>query len=432
MPDAPAAPAAPPVSGGATETPVFDIAGSEAFSSLDAISQDRPEVADPPDSGTPKPGDRPRGEDGKFTKSPPKPEGDKSQAKPAAAKPGDKATPPPELDFDKPPEKAPELRKHYDALKTKLRDIEAKHAELLKKPAAPTEWPEKKTYEERLADRDKRISEYEDHIRHTNYSKSEDFKERFEKPYVSAFMQGRSMAAKMKVIERKDETGAVVTQKSRAGTADDFDAIMKLSDPEAAADLAVQLFGESRAPIILYHREATQALSEACQTAIKDFGEKGKKWEQEQQENQTKFQTRAKEMVEGYAKAAAEKYPQHFKPDENDPKGNELLEKGNRIIDRIRANGAPLADGETQWNNEQIAQAVAAMWNKAGAFDRLFNKFKEQGKELKDIKDKLAEYEKSTPGGGDGGGRPVTPSEPGEDWQADLNSRAKESPVPIV
>jgi hypothetical protein len=428
-----AAPPAPPISAPPAGEPAqtFDIAGSDAFGALDAIGSDVPDDQAPP-APPEKPTTPPKGPDGRFQKKP-----DEPKPKPAA-KPDEKkgAPKPPEIDFDKPPEKAADLRKHYDALKVeaaaraeKVATYEKRIAELEKATKTPQEWPEKKTYEERLAEHQKKLAAYEEEMRYSNYAKSEEYKDKFEKPYVNAYTAGRKAATGLKVIERKDETTGATTQASRQGTAEDFDAIMRARDPETAADLASKLFGDARAPMVLYHVEAAKQRAEEAETAISEYREKGKKWEAERQEKVSGYQKRATEMVEGFVNAAIEKFPQYFKPDADDPKGNELLEKGQHLVARVIANGAPLADGETQMSGEDMAKAIAAFRTKAGAFDRLFYKFRSQSKELAEVKKALKQYEESTPGDGEGGRK--TSGEKGADSDdpfTQLDAMAKEVP----
>jgi len=264
-------PDAPPVV--APETPSPDApqlpsGHEEAFGALDAMAKEFPSTADVP---PPRLGDRPRGADGKFLKPGEKPPEKTPEKKPDAksdskadSKAETKAT---EIDFEKPPEKAGELRKHYDALKVKHRELETKHAELQKSATAPKEWPEKKTYEEKLAEREKvladhakRVADYENELRFVRYEKSEEYRTKYEKPFTDAFLAGRDRASKLKIVERKTDadpsTGQEgrVIQQSRQGKAEDFDEIMRIADDDMAAERAMELYGPAKAPLILYHR----------------------------------------------------------------------------------------------------------------------------------------------------------------------------------
>ena len=432
MPEA--APAAPPAAEPSmTGIPLLETSGGrEAFGALDDLATDDGKPSPQPNESPAqplevKPEAKPRDEkSGKFVPQDKKPA---AKASPAA-KP---ATPKPQIDFDNPPGTIGDLRKHYDALKgeyktaTTDRDSwKSKHDEVTRKLSEPREWPEKKSYEDRLSEREKRIQEYENHIRVTNYAKSEDYKERFEKPYVNAFVAGRNKTASMKVMERKNEDGSVVTQQSRPGRAEDFDDLIKIQDDDSAAEFAVQLWGE-RAPMVLWHREQTLDRRNAGLQAIDDMGKKGEQWDKQQRELSERNRNEANTMIGNFRNAAIEKYPALFKEVEGDVKGNELLSRGKHLLDRVLQNGKPLADGEEPMTQEELAIAIAAVHNKAAGFDRLVHQLRTTQKELADVKGRLESYEKSTPGAGDGGGKPTTGAVTDEDDPfAQLDKMAKE------
>lgn len=411
MPDAPAAPTTDPV------IPPMDLAGSDAFGAIDALAHDdgNPEppgtpAAPPPATPPAKPAAQPRDPDTKrFTKP--------AAVKPAAAPatpPAKPAAAPAQIDFDNPPGTIGDLRKHYDALKvhakdweTKHKTLEQQHAELQKKLSAPQEWPEKKTYEERLSAHEKRIQEYENHLRVTNYAKSQEYKEKYETPYVNAFIAGRTKAAAMKVIERKDESGAITTQQARQGKAEDFDEIFRIQDDDAAADRAVELFGESRAPMILFHRERAQELRNTGLQAIDEMGKKGQDYDKQQRELSERQINEANGMIDNFRNVAVEKYPTLFKEIEGDAKGNDLLARGKHLLDRVLQGGKALADGEEPMTQEELAIAIAAVRNKAVGFDRLVHRLRTVEKERDDYKKKLEDFEQSEPAPGEGGGKPT-------------------------
>ena len=110
-------------------------------------------------------------------------------------------------------------------------------------------------------------------------------------------------------------------------------------------------------------------------------------------------------MVDKFQKAAVEKYPALFKPDESDPKGNELLQRGGHLLQRVLQNGAPIADGEQQMTGEEFAIAVAAVRNKAMGFDRVAYLASTRGKRIKELEKELEQFKASKPANGNGNGR---------------------------
>lgn len=410
MADVPAveAPAAPPAADTAPPQPGSDpgvkavidrMAGSDAFAALDALGEDKD------DKGTPAPASpKPRDATGKFV---PKPK--ETPPAPVAAAPKPPATTPAPDEFDKDgvPTKTPKLREHYLKLKADLTERENKYK------AERADW-EKQLAEARKGDPEtterltKLQKDWEDaqaELRFTKYEASAEYKEKFGQPYVNAYTAGMKKTAALKVVERFDDsdpTNKVRIQEKRQGTTEDFDFIMSATDDETAAERAVQLFGEKAAPMILWHREQTNDKAVAAQNAIKEYREKGTAWEKERNAKMEAHQKRGLAMVEQMQAHAAEKFPQFFKPVDGDNKGNQLLEAGNHRVKRIIANGAPLAEGETQWSPEEFALEVAAYRNKAGAFDRVAVQVSQLRKENKELKAKLEAYEASEPGEGEG------------------------------
>lgn len=378
----------------------------EAFAAIDALGRDEGTPEPPPQ---PPPGDgRVRGPDGKFAKA-----GDKPPEKPAAA------PEPPKADDDIDPSKlkTSELAKHYHALKAKEKAWLKEREELNKKISTPQEWPEKKTYEEKLAEREKRIEEhnkrigeYEMELQFSNFTRSQAYKDQYEKPLQQAYAAGQAKTAMLQIVERRDEENNVL-QAARDATAADFDTIMRIRDERTAIKKAVEMFGDG-ASVVLQHRENVFQKNALIDEAVKEYQTKGVEREKTIREAQEKRTKEVTGLIDNFRKAAIEKYPQLFKPDDSDPKGNELLEKGNHLLERVMRNGAPIKDGEKQMTDEELAIAVSAVRNKAAAFDRVNYRRHMLEKRIKELEKDLAAYKASTPGNGDGSGR-TTPA--GED-----------------
>lgn len=396
----------PPTAPSAPATPQTDF--GEAFSAIDALGRDDGTPEPPP---TPTPGDgRTRSADGKFTKA------DESAKK----KEQPKSTPiepeKPDDDIDPTKLKTSELAKHYHKLKAKEKAWLKEREELTKKAEAPKDWPEKKTYEEKLAEREKaleehkkRVAEYEQELQFTNFTKSQTYKDQYEKPFINAYKLGQAKTAMLQVVERTDEAGNVI-QAARDATAADFDSIMRITDERIAIKKAHELFGEAAA-VVLNHRERVNEKSALAEEAVAEYRSKGAEREKAMREQQDKQSKEVTGMIENFRTAAIEKYPSLFKPEEGDTKGNELLEKGNHLLQRVLNGGAPIKDGEKQMTNEEMAIAVAAVRNKAAAFDRVAYKASTLAKRVKELEKELEQFKSSSPRNGDGKGRAHTPEE---------------------
>lgn len=302
---------------------------------------------------------------------------------------------------DKPPEpekpvKAAELRAAYEKLKKEHGTLKAEHEKL--KTAKPPEDTDRKTLVETLDARDKRIKELEQELSFTAYERSQDYKDKYEKPFVDAYNAGRARLAALKVVERRDEAEQV-TQQARQGTAADFDKIMAIVDDEEAAQLAEQMFG-SKNSMVLYHRERVQELNrqrlEAVESHKKGAEEREKQAVETRAKEQEETKTRQARMVQMFneqSTAAVEKYPQFFKPTDGDDKGNALLESGRKFADMVFKPTSP-------YSAEQAVAIHAAAYNKLLGFDRLAYLWRKEQARVKELETKLAEFTKSEGAGG--------------------------------
>jgi len=392
----PAAPAAAP------EAPVTPPAGFEdAFGALEAMGREDGTPA-PPE--TPPPGDgRVRGPDGKFLPKEKTPEKPVEKPKPAEVPNGD--------DIDPSKLKTSELAKHYHALKAKEKAWLKEREELSKKASEPREWPEKKTYEEQVAERDKKIEEYnkkvtqyETELQFTNFTKSQHYQDNYVKPYNEAWLSGQKKVESIKVVERKSEEDGSVLQQARKGTAADFDAIMSIFDDDAAAEKAMELFGQAKAPMVLYHREQVMEKQSRANAAIKEYQEKGAQWEKDRREQAEKHSKGFEDKVTSYIKAGQEKYARIFTPDSSDPKEKELFDFGENFVNKMVKGGEGMTD-------EQKMAGYGAMRLKAMRADMLMYKTGKLAKRVKELEAELAKFKSSVPGNGDGKGREIPAEE---------------------
>lgn len=295
------------------------------------------------------------------------------------------------------PVAAAELRKAYENLKSEHARLKEEHTKL--KDFKPPEDTEKKALAERVEAHTKRISELEAELRYSNYERSEEYKTKYHEPFVEAYQAGRAKVASLKVADAEGET--------RQGTAADFDNIMRIQDDETAAEKATEMFG-AKASIVLYHRERVQELNAARAKAVEEYRKSGDERERQRLEQQTLAKTTAEKqageiagMFKTFADEAIEKYPQWFKPEEGDDKGNELLVKGFERAD-LAFKSSPFQPNLTPQERDGIIRLHTAIRNKAAGFDRLVYKNTQLSNRVKELETKLAEFENSKPTGGIG------------------------------
>lgn len=360
---------------------------NNAFADLDKFATEPTlDVPKTPKSPAEKSGDRQRAAARtklEPTKPAPPAEGAEEEAEPAKAE--EPAKP---ADTGK-PDKA---KKPSDFLREELAKVKAERDEWkTKAEKPPAEDLEKKTLAERLAEREKQVAEYENEIKFADYSKSEEYKKTYEKPFFDAYGSAQNRINGMKVV---GDDGTVRT----AETAD-FDRLMKVQDEGDAATLAKELFGNA-APSVMYHRQRVIELSEAAKGALEEFRTKGAEREKQSNEQRETQHKRMAELWEKSNKESDEKFPQWFKPVEGDEEGNALLEKGYQMAFRA-------FNGEAAKMSPEARVALEAnVFKRAAGFGRLTHQNAKLGKELAEARAALKAYEESEPGKGEGDGSP--------------------------
>lgn len=338
----------------------------------------------------------------------------KAPEKKEPAKTAPKAAEPVKPEPPAQPEKAATLRANYDKVKSDLAAMEKRYKELEEKLSKPQEDPEKKELQSKLASYDKlmeakekKLAELDSELKFTKYERSQEYKDKYETPWVEAYTDGRNRVTQLKIKEPDvlDAAGDVVTPgKVRQGTEADFDTLMGIVNDDDAAEFAVKLFG-NKASIVLTQREKVRDLNGARIKAIEDYRKQGSEREKQLYDLSKKQKD---EFVSNWQKenaAAAEKYPQWFKPEEGDDKGNALLEKGFQQADKAFG-------GTESMSPEEAVKLLSAVRNKAAGFDRAVYKLTQAKARIAELEEKLKAFEGSEPGDGEGGGDPASPTDP--------------------
>lgn len=357
----------------------------------------------------------PKPDDG-FNKNEPKPppgkEAQEADDEPAKAEPAKEEKPEapekPEKAKADPAKETPKetnvrrMAKEYEATKAKIAAYEKELAELKSKPAND---PEKEALNKKLETLEKRYKETDDELRFARYESHPEYKENFEKPFHEAYMAGQNKVANLKVIERKNDLDEI-TQAGRQSTKEDFDRLMRFTDDDQAAAFAEEMWGGVKATIALQHRELVLMKNADREKAIETYRKEGHTREAARREQHEKF---VKDMGALYNKErdeAVAKYPKLFAPIEGDEHGNSLLEKGFRDADDTMDGMITTEDGQRRrMTPQENARRQAMIRNKAGNHDRLWHLNMQKAKQIKELSEKLKQYEESEPGPGDGKGK---------------------------
>lgn len=372
-----------------------------------------------------KPAAKPAAEKSDSTKAKSKPDPDEPEIEEEVDEP--------EIEAPKPKAKAPaeELPRKTRDLKTVYLDLKEKHQAMEKRVA---EYEAKvKDYESRkpeeaaavmqkLEAAEKRRNELEDHMRYVDYTKSSEFRDKYQKPYEEAWAKA---VAELNEITVEGENGAV-----RQATASDLLHISNLPLGEARK-VARELFGES-ADDVMAHRRKIRELSDAQNKALEDAktmaADREKMQVVEQQSRQASL-TKAWENANSFLK---DKFPKAFEVDEADPDDKQAHTRGFALADLLYNGPEKLTPEQVEALPQMFKDAVAAKRPlnqsentklhalarvKMANEPRLAMRLKKANSKIAELEKSLKAYEKSEPKGGTGGTAPETPS----GWQDDVN-----------
>jgi hypothetical protein len=265
-----------------------------------------------------------------------------------------------------------ELRTAYDNAKREL-------AELTKKIETKAD-PE--PFQKQIDELNKEKSELVEKISFLDYTQNPDYQKQYEKPLVDAY---KSAYAAMQELTVTEEDGS-----ERQATPEDFNRLLTVNRKEASK-FAHAWFAEA-APDVIALRNKVLEQTKSREEASKSFRENIAKRREEQQQQMAVNHRRQQELWKATLTKTEERLPQFFKPDDKDPEGTKLLEKGLRAYDAAIDPSAPFTP-------EQRITLSAALRFKAGAFDRVVTQLKNAETQVSELKKKLAVLEDSEPSG---------------------------------
>jgi len=273
--------------------------------------------------------------------------------------------------------------------------LEAEIAELKK---STTDFASLKAEKERLAAIAKRNEELEETIKFVDYSKSKEFTEKYQKPYEDAWK--RAMGELKELVVEDAESGEEREMQPS-------DLLELVNAPLVKAmQRARELYGPA-ADIVMGYRKEIRGLYDQQNSALEQARKAGVEKAQLDQQTQTQaMETMQQELNKTWEEVnkAHLEHPQvgaYFKPVEGDEEINKRLESGYRMVDEA----SKVNVWDPNLTPEQRRKAVetnAAIRHRAAAFGRVRHELESARKELSSLKEKLAQYEKSTPNfGGD-------------------------------
>lgn len=440
-PAATAAPAAAPVS-----------SGSAVPSSAGVINLGAPPAgpaAPPPKAGTPR---------AAFTerlRATAKPEGGTPETPPAPKAPeppkapeaepkeeGEEEAPEPEsIESDIDPEGAPTPEEKaaaaaapkIDGRKIKanpwhlLRDEKASSGKLqqeiseLRKLVADPD--ARKSELERLTKVEARNKELEQAITFLDYSKSQEFVDKYQQPYEQQWT--RSMSELKEIVITDPESGSERQMSPK-------DLLELVNMPlNKARERAEQLYGSS-ANDVMDHRREVRKLYDAQATALEKAKKDGTEHiKAKQQQTQAQMAEAQKLVGEAWEKTnndiiADAKIGHYFRPIEGDEAANKKLEAGYKFVDEAFAVN-PMDPKLSKEERAAVVRKHAAVRHRAAGWSRMRHMLEQSLAREKAKDKKLAEYEASVPdlGGRQPNGTPPASGNPRTGFMDRLRGIAK-------
>lgn len=277
---------------------------------------------------------------------------------------------------------------------------------------------------ERLTKAEQRAKELEDEMRYVNYTKSSEFKEKYEVPFQ------RSVGSAMKELQG-------LSFQDDKGVAKQFDVnvLMELVNLplHQARAISNNLFGDLSNDVMNHRNEIRKNLDEQA-AAIETAKKTGAEREAQQREQLKSFYsqvgTKAKEWWEGFNQEV-QKHPEHgefVKPKEGNEEWNAALEKGFEMAKK--AFSVNVTDHRlTPEQRKEAVKLQSALYNKAAAYGPMRIEIKALRKALAERESELGKYKSTTPAAG-GQSPQSTPNAPVNGKEA-LFSRLRSKAIAI-
>lgn len=267
-----------------------------------------------------------------------------------------------------------------------------------------------------------KAKELEDHIRFVDYQASDEYKQKYEKPYEQQWVTAMKELKGVTMTDGQGDSREIAPQ----------DLLDLVNMPLAKArQVANETFGDF-ADDVMQHRSEIRRLyearSEALANAKKEGVEKSQTFQKQSQEKTEALTTEVRSVYEKAVNAFSSdpKMAEFFKPIDGDDDANTALEKGYAMVERAFSVN-PLDPNLTPEQRASIVKLHAAVRHRSAGFGRArYLLAKERAAHQATLK-KLQQYESTVPNRG--GGTPAAPGLPAggsklEQMQSRLAQRA--------
>jgi hypothetical protein len=288
-----------------------------------------------------------------------------------------------------------QFREQYEMTKKERDDLASKIQELERAKADGTRKEVEEATKSLKAEMDairKNAEELDTEVRYLNYTRSSDYKQKYETPLRDAW---QTALGDIEGIRVTDEDG---TERD----ANHQDIMVLLNVPVAkAAIIAQETFGPA-APEIMAHRRRLIELTQARDKSIAEWKEKGAQREVESKKQLESRQTRSRDLFESQFADYEKTHAQLFGRDDSDEEGNKLLDESDRLV-RIALKGEGI-DADMGYDDkvDLITKAQAQVALRARAYGRERLRVIRLQQKVAELEKKVGKVRSSEPGQGEG------------------------------
>ena len=308
----------------------------------------------------------------------------------------DEPAPATKIETAKPePTSIKQFREQYEMTKKERDDFAAKVSELERAKSEGTRKEVEEATKALKAEMDsirKNAEELDTEVRYLNYTRSTEYKQKYESPLREAW---QTALGDIEGIRVTDEDG---TERD----ANHQDIMVLLNVPVAkAAIIAQETFGPA-APEIMAHRRRLIELTQARDKSIAEWKEKGAQREVEKSKQVETRQSRSRELFESQFADYEKTHAQLFGKEEGDEDGNRLLDESDRLI-KIALKGEGV-DADMGYDDkvDLITKAQAQVALRARAYGRERLRVIRLQQKVAELEKKVGKVRSSEPGQGEG------------------------------
>jgi hypothetical protein len=288
-----------------------------------------------------------------------------------------------------------QFREQYDLTKKERDDFAAKVSELERARSEGTRKEVEEATKSLKAEMDsirKNAEELDTEVRYLNYTRSGEYKQKYETPLREAW---QTALGDIDGIRVTDADGT-----ERDASHHDIMAILNVPVAKAAI-IAQEMFGAA-APEIMTHRRRLLELTQARDKSISEWKEKGAQREVERSKQVEGRQSRSRDLFESQFSDYEKSHPQLFGREDGDDDGNKLLDESDRLI-RIALKGEGVdADMGYEDKVDLITKAQAQVALRARAYGRERLRVIRLQQKVAELEKKVGKVRSSEPGQGEG------------------------------